>query len=53
MKTKTKRLNFTVSPEIDEIIRRIQKETRLSLTIIVEDAIKLLENQRNIKNENK
>ena len=49
MKIKTKRLNFTVSPEIDEIIRNIQKETRLSLTTLIEDAIKLLEEKR--KNE--
>ena len=49
MKVKTKRLNFTVSQEIDEIIRNIQKETRLSLTTLIEDAIKLLEEKR--KNE--
>lgn len=46
MKIKTKRLNFTVSQETDEIIRNIQKETRLSLTTLIEDAIKLLEEKR-------
>ena len=52
MKTKTKRLNFTVSEDIDNLIRAIQKKTDMSLVIILSKALKLLADEKGIKHEN-
>lgn len=48
MKTKTKRLNFTVSEEIDNLIREIQKKTDLSLVVILIQALKLLAKEKGV-----
>ena len=51
MKTKTKRLNFTVSEDIDNLIRAIQKKTDMSLVVILTKALKLLANEKGVEYE--
>lgn len=51
MKTKTKRLNFTVSEDIDNLIRAVQKKTDMSLVVILTKALKLLADEKGVKYE--
>lgn len=51
MKTKVKRLNFTVSAEIDNLIRNIQKKTDMSLVVILTKALKLLADEKGVQYE--
>lgn len=48
-KTKIKRYNFAFTVETDELLRKIQKETELSFTVIIKKGIEAVAKEKGIK----